>query len=144
MIKISTCFIHAILKVDEMGAFISPEWEDVLFQKIEHFLSQEKKRSIAVNGIADHVHILFEYDGSAAYLIDLIEQIKVKSALWINRTIVPDFFQWKSHTPLFICENEEMLEWADFIQQQKKVHKEDAFSHEYRKIIEKGRIISEI
>lgn len=144
MTEISTYFIHAILKVDEMGAFISPEFEDMLFKKFEQLLCEEKKRSFAVNGIADHIHLLFEYDDSIEYLINLIEQIKEKTALWVNRIITPDFFQWKRCTPLFICEDEEMEEWVYFIEKQKIIHREQTFSQEYRKIIERGHIVMDI
>lgn len=136
--------IYSILMVDEMGAFISPEWERDLYLKIEEFLSDQQCRILYINGMADHIHILFNYEHSPKFLISIMDAVKEYSALWINRLISPEFFRWKSKSPYFRSdENQQIKIWSDNILNQKSIHKVQTFTQEYIHIIEQFSFIPE-
>lgn len=75
--------IQAVLAVQNRGWIIQNNWKDELHKYITGIGQNNKHKMLAINGMPDHVHILFGFRPSQS-LSDLMQDIKRSSSKWIN------------------------------------------------------------
>jgi REP element-mobilizing transposase RayT len=61
----------------------SKQWKDELYKYISAIIKNNRHKMLSINGMPDHVHILFGMR-PAQSLSDLMQDIKGSSSKWIN------------------------------------------------------------
>jgi REP element-mobilizing transposase RayT len=71
-------YIQAVCAVEGRQSLISPEHKDEIYKNTAGTLKENGQKLMAINGMPDHVHILFGMSGAIA-LSDVIKEIKASS-----------------------------------------------------------------
>jgi REP element-mobilizing transposase RayT len=77
-------FIQIVFAVKNRQNFISPSSEDELYKYISGIITAKEQKSLAVNGMPDHVHLLVGLKPSMR-ISDLVRDIKNNSTNFINK-----------------------------------------------------------
>src|SRR6266481_1376681 len=93
--SLSSILIHLVFSTKNRESFITPAIEQELYPYMATILRALKSPSLAIDGTADHVHILFSL-GRVPKISDLVEEVKTGSSKWI-KTKGPEFrtFHWQ-------------------------------------------------
>jgi len=127
--------IHAIFVVQNRQSLIFESWEERLYKYISGIIRNNNHKLIAINGMPDHVHILFGLRPTQA-LSNLLQQIKGDSSKWINdNSFVKGKFSWQSGYAAFSYSKSQIHSVANYIENQKQHHKTKPFMEEYKKIL---------
>jgi REP element-mobilizing transposase RayT len=132
--------IHAIFAVQNRISIISKTWEDRLYQYITGIIQNQNHKLLSINGMPDHIHILFGMRPTQS-LSDLMQDIKGDSSRWINENkFVPGKFSWQEGYGAFSYSKSQLSAVADYIENQKQHHKKKTFLEEYKKILNDFKI----
>jgi putative transposase len=99
-----------------------------------------KSPSLAIDGMADHVHVLFSL-GRVIKVADLVEEVKTESSKWI-KTKGPAFrnFHWQAGYGAFSIGQSNVTQLKRYIRSQKQHHRRVTFQDEYRKFLKRYEI----
>ena len=123
--------IQVVFAVKNRSSLIHATWEDALFRYITGIIQNHGHRVLQVNGMPDHVHILFGMKPDQA-LSDLIKQVKQDSSKWINQQgYVQGRFSWQAGYGAFSYSKSQIPRVVRYIQNQKEHHKKKTFREEY-------------
>ncbi|PWL27970.1 IS200/IS605 family transposase [uncultured Roseivirga sp.] len=123
--------IQVVFAVKNRSSLIHATWEDALFRYITGIIQNHDHRVLQVNGMPDHVHILFGMKPDQA-LSDLIKQVKQDSSKWINQQgYVQGKFSWQAGYGAFSYSKSQIPRVVRYIQNQKEHHKKKTFREEY-------------
>ncbi len=87
--------IHAIIVVQNRTSIIYNSWQDELYKYIIGIIKGNNHKPIIINGMPDHIHILFGMR-PAQSLSELMQSIKFNSSKWINeRKFIRSHFSWQ-------------------------------------------------
>ena len=70
--------IQAVFAVQNRDCIIQRDWKDELYKYITRIVQNNKHKMLAINGMPDHVHILFGFRPSQS-LSGLMQDIKDNS-----------------------------------------------------------------
>jgi putative transposase len=111
-----------------------------LFEYISGIVSSLGHKSIIVNGVSDHIHILFGLNPSKS-VSDTVHDIKRSSSLFINTNkLVPGRFSWQEGYGGFTYSRSQIENVYNYIDRQEEHHKKKSFREEYILILEKYEI----
>jgi REP element-mobilizing transposase RayT len=111
-----------------------------LFEYISGIVSSLGHKSIIVNGVSDHIHILFGLNPSKS-VSDTVHDIKRGSSLFINTNkLVPGRFSWQEGYGGFTYSRSQIENVYNYIDRQEEHHKKKSFREEYISILEKYEI----
>jgi len=132
--------IHAVFSVQNRSALISDKWKERLYQYITGIVLNNGHKLLAINGMSDHVHILFGMRPIQS-LSDLMQDIKGDSSKWINKNrFVPGKFAWQEGYGAFsYCKND-LHNVISYIENQESHHKGRTFVDEYISMLRDFRI----
>jgi REP element-mobilizing transposase RayT len=82
--SLSSILIHLIFSTKNREPFITPAIETELHPYMAKIFRELKSPSLALDGTADHVHILFSL-GRVVTVADLVEEVKTESSKWIKK-----------------------------------------------------------
>lgn len=92
-------------------------------------------RSIWINGVRDHVHILFSLHPTIP-LAKLVKDIKVASSSWIKgNQVFPNFFAWQEGYGAFTYSLEDEPKLITYLKGQEEHHRRVTFEEEYRRLL---------
>ena len=129
--------IQAIFAVQNRIGLIQNEWKEELFKYITGIVQIRKHKLMAINGMPDHVHVLFGMR-PAQSLSDLMQDIKGSSSKWINeRKFVKGRFEWQVGYAAFSYGKSQIPDVISYIRDQEIHHKHVSFLDEYRSFLEK-------
>ncbi len=107
-----------------------------LFKYIAGIINKKKHKLLAINGVADHVHILFGLDPAVA-LSDIVRDIKNNSSRFINeKRWFPGHFEWQTGYGGFSYSRSERPDIIRYIENQEEHHSRKSFREEYLKILD--------
>jgi REP element-mobilizing transposase RayT len=94
-----------------------------------------KSPSFAIDGTADHVHILFSL-GRVIAIADLLEEVKTETSKWI-KTKGSEFrnFHWQPGYGAFSIGQSQVEAVKKYIHGQKEHHRRITFQEEYREFL---------
>lgn len=128
--------IHAIFAVQNRISLISKSWEQRLYQYITGIIQNHGHKLLAINGMPDHIHLLFGMR-PAQSLSDLMRDVKGDSSLWINENkFVAGKFSWQEGYGAFSYSKSQIHAVANYIENQKLHHNKRTFIEEYTKILQ--------
>jgi putative transposase len=127
--------IHAIFAVQNRASLISKLWEQRLYQYITGIIQNHGHKMLTINGMPDHVHILFGFRPSQS-LSDLMRDVKGDSSLWIKENkFVNGKFSWQEGYGAFSYSKSQISAVATYIENQEQHHNQKSFIEEYTKIL---------
>ena len=100
--------------------------------------------TLAGNGTADHVHVLFRLARTVT-IADVVEEVKKRSSKWI-KTKGPSFehFQWQTGYGAFSIGQSGVEALQRYIANQKEHHRTVSFQDEYLRLLKKYNIPYEV
>jgi len=132
--------IHIIFAVKYREWIINSKYREELFKYISGIIKNKKQKLLAINGVADHIHILIGLSLSDA-LSDLVRDIKNNSSKFINeKKWFPGEFRWQNGFGAFSYSRSQRSEIINYINNQEKHHKKTSFKEEYLNILNKFEV----
>ena len=93
--------MHLIFAVRYREALILPEFRQTLFKYMHGIIEGKRQKSLAVNGMADHVHIFAGLEPTI-YIPDFVRDLKSDSSTFINSNhLSPRKFHWQTGYSVF-------------------------------------------
>ena len=139
----SQIYIQTVFAVSNRQSLIKPEFKEDLYKYVSGIVSNQGQKLIAINGVADHVHILIGLRPAMA-LADLVQEIKADSTNFINKNRwVRGRFNWQEGYGAFSYGHSQLDTIIRYIQNQEKHHKRRSFKNEYLTLLRKFDIAFE-
>ncbi|HEX7904194.1 MAG TPA: IS200/IS605 family transposase [Chitinophagaceae bacterium] len=124
-------YIQFVFAVKWRESLVQPQWKNELYKYITGIVQNNKSKMLAINGMADHIHIFIGYKPSVS-IPDLVKDIKVASSLWINeKKLTREKFNWQEGYGAFSYRLRDVDEICNYIQNQEKHHQKKTFREEY-------------
>lgn len=128
--------IHAIFTVQNRECIINVSWQDELYKYIMGIIRENQHKPIVINGMPDHIHVLFGMR-PAQSLSDLLQDIKGSSSKWINeKKFIKCRFSWQEGFGAFSYSKSEIPNVIRYINSQKEHHKKKSFIKEYQEFLQ--------
>jgi REP element-mobilizing transposase RayT len=128
--------IQAVFAVQNRKSLISKSWDEDLYRYITGIIQNYDHKVLQINGIPDHIHILFGMRPTQS-LSDLMKNIKQDSSKWINeKGLTRDRFSWQAGYGAFSYSKSELPRVINYIKNQEAHHKAETFIEEYTKLLE--------
>ncbi len=110
------------------------------FSYISGILNEKKHKSIAVNIISDHVHILFGMNPNIS-VSDTVRDIKRATSLLINSEhLCSSKFEWQDGYGAFSYSRSHLDNVYNYVLNQELHHQKKTFREEYLSFLEKFQI----
>ena len=139
----SQIYIQTVFAVSNRQSLIKPEFKEDLYKYMTGIVKNQGQKLIAINGMADHVHILIGLRPAMA-LADLVKEIKADSTNLINKKRwVRGRFSWQEGYGAFSYGHSQLDTIIRYIQNQQKHHERSSFKHEYLTLLRKFDIAFE-
>lgn len=127
--------IHAVFVVKYRAGTILNEWKEELYKYITGIIQSHNHKLLIINGMPDHVHILFGMRPTQS-LSDLMQDIKGSSSKWINENRLTKYhFEWQQGYGAFSYSWSELQNVITYIQNQEIHHKTKTFQKEYTDLL---------
>ena len=132
--------MHIIFSTKSRADLIAPEIEPELFAYIGGVARHHESNLLAINGTANHVHLLVAQSKKIA-LSDLVREIKRASSLWLKQKgeRFKDF-HWQGGFGAFSVSKMQIEVVKKYIAKQKAHHRTESFEDEYRKFLQRYEI----
>jgi len=136
----SQVYIHLVFSPLGRNAYIREEIQKEIFCYISKTITNKNHKSINVNGMYDHIHILVGLNPSTS-ISDLVRDIKRSSSLHINANkLVGTKFQWQEGYGVFSYSRSQLPIIYNYIENQKTHHQKRTFKDEYIEFLDKFEI----
>ena len=130
-------YIHIVFAVAGRQNLIREAHREEIHKYIAGIIQNKGQKLIAINGMADHVHILIGMKPNVA-LSDLVRDIKAYSSRFINgKNWVMGRFNWQEGFGAFSYSYSQLHTVANYIEDQEKHHSRKTFKDEYLEILRK-------
>ena len=127
----SQIYIQIVFAVKNRQSFIQPSFEEELYKYISGIINAKEQKSLAVNGMPDHVHLLVGLKPSMR-ISDLVRDVKNNSTNFINeRGWMETHFSWQEGYGAFSYSQSQFGNVIDYIKNQKEHHRKRTFKEEY-------------
>jgi len=122
---------HLIFSTKHRQPLIAPEIEPQLHPYLATTLRTLDSPSLAINGTADHIHILFRL-GRTISVAKVVEEVKSSSSKWIKQK-GKEFqkFYWQNGYGAFSVGQSGVEAVKKYIARQKEHHKKVSFQDEF-------------
>lgn len=132
--------IQAVFTVQNKDCIIQNIWKDELHKYICGIVQKNEHKLLAINGMPDHIHILFGLR-PAQSISDLMQDIKGSSSKWINeKRFVRGKFSWQEGYGAFSYSKSEVPQIINYILNQTVHHKKKSFTEEYLEMLKQFEI----
>lgn len=132
--------IQAVFAVQNRKCLIDESWKDELFKYMSAIIQNNGHKLLQINGMPDHVHILFGMRPSQS-LSDLMKQVKQDSSKWINQKgLSIGKFQWQQGYGAFSYSKDQVPRVVQYIKNQNEHHKTLSFQEEYLALLKKHKV----
>jgi REP element-mobilizing transposase RayT len=139
----SQIYIQTVFAVSNRQSLIKPEFKEELCKYVSGIVRNQGQKLIAINGVADHIHILIGLRPAMA-LADLVREIKADSSNFINKErFVHGRFSWQEGYGAFSYGHSQLDTIIRYIQNQEKHHSRRSFRDEYLTLLRKFDIAFE-
>ncbi len=139
----SQIYIQIVFAVNGRHNLLLPSFEEEVYKYISGIVNGKGQKSLAVNGMPDHVHILTGLR-PAMCISDLVRDIKNNTSNFINdREWLKNKFSWQEGYGAFSYSESNYGKVIDYIKNQKQHHQKQTFRQEYNSFLKKFNIAYE-
>ena len=139
----SQIYIQTVFAVSNRMSLIKPAFQEDLYKYVTGIVTNQGQKLIAINGVADHIHLLIGLRPAMA-LADLLREIKADSTNFINKNRwVHGRFSWQEGYGAFSYGHSQLDTIISYIQNQEQHHKRSSFKKEYLTLLRKFDIAFE-
>ena len=136
----SQIYVQYVFAVKGRENLIRSGFETEVYKYIAGIVSGKDQKPLAVNGMADHIHILVGLK-PAMRISDLARDIKNNSSNFINqRRWLKQKFSWQEGYGVFSYSESSYGKVIDYIKNQKSHHEKRTFRQEYFLLLKKLNI----
>ena len=133
-------YVQIVFAVKYRQAFLDKNIRDRIFSYIGGSINGLGHKSIIINGMADHVHILFGLN-PARSISDTVHDIKRGSSLFINENkLCACRFAWQEGYGGFTYSHSQIDTIYNYILNQEERHKRSSFREEYLEFLRQSEI----
>ena len=136
----SQIYIQIVFAVKGRENLLLKPWREDVFRYISGIITEKKQKSIIVNGVEDHVHVLVGLK-PAMNIADLARDIKNNSSKFINeRGFLKQKFAWQEGYGAFSYAHAQVENVYRYIARQEEHHKKKNFRDEYQEFLNSFQI----
>ena len=129
--------VHLIFSTKERANLIPPEVESELHAYLAGIANNLDSRCLAVNGTADHVHMLVSQSKSVG-LAELVAEVKKGSSKWIKtKSALLGNFHWQDGYAAFSVSESNAASVQQYLADQKEHHRKRSFQEELMQFLRK-------
>lgn len=132
-------YMHIVFAVGRRECLISDDWADELYRYMAGACQNRKHFVHAINGTADHVHLLIGMHPSES-VSELVQSLKLQSTKWLNEKFLHGAFGWQSGYGAFSYSKSLVPAVKNYIEHQREHHQRVSFESEWKDILEKAGI----
>ena len=120
--------IQAVFAVQNRACVIRKAWKEDLYKYMTGIIQNHGHKVLAINGMPDHVHILFGMRPTQS-LSELMQDVKGDSSKWINQNrLVKGKFSWQEGYGAFSYSKSHVDRVIKYILNQEKHHIRKTFN----------------
>jgi len=132
--------MHLVFAVRNREAMILPEFRDTLYKYVFGIITGKRQKSLAINGVSDHIHIFFGMSPTL-YIPEFVKVVKTESSNFINeKKFLKTKFQWQEGYGIFAHSRSDRSQVIQYILNQEKHHSKQTFRNEYLNILKKMEV----
>lgn len=132
--------IQVVFAVQNRIGIIHRSWKDELYKYITGIIQNNGHKVLAINGMPDHIHILFGMRPTQS-LSNLMQDVKGDSSKWINQKgFVKGKFSWQEGFGAFSYSKSHVDNVINYIKNQERHHKKKTFLEEYIDFLDKFEV----
>jgi putative transposase len=132
--------IHSVFAVKYREAQIDKAWKQDLYSYMGGILSNMGHQPLKINGVEDHVHVLFGMKPTLS-ISDTMRDLKSNSSKWLNEIEkTPSKFAWQDGYGAFAVSKTHQKALEHYIEIQEIHHQKTSFRNEYLKILTKNDV----
>ena len=133
-------YVQLVFAVKNRDAVLHKNIRKRVFEYMSGIISEMKHKSIIVNGVSNHVHMLIGLNPSKS-ISDTIHDIKRSSSLFINNEkLCIGKFAWQEGFGGFSYSRSQLDDIYNYILNQENHHKKMTFREEYIQFLKKFEI----
>jgi len=133
-------YTHLVFAVKYREQLLTMEIRADVFSYISGIITNRKHKSIIINGVSDHIHILIGLNPNDKNS-DLVATIKRSSSIHINQqNWFRGKFHWQDGYGAFSSSRSQLANVYRYIENQETHHKEHSFRQEYVSLLERFKI----
>jgi len=133
-------YVQLVFAVQDRDNILSKNIRPRIFEYISGIIKTFGHKSIIVNGVSDHIHILLGLN-PAISISDTVHDIKRGSSIFINQNrLVQGRFSWQAGYGGFTYSRSQIEEVYNYIENQEYHHSKRTFQEEYIDILEKNNV----
>jgi len=130
-------YLHIVFAVKFRDALLKKAFRSDIFKYMSGIVTQNEHKSININGVEDHVHILLGFNPSKT-VSEIVFHLKRSSSLYINQqSYYPFKFKWQEGYGVFSYSRSQIEDIYSYIERQEEHHQKQTFRKEYIKTLEK-------
>lgn len=130
-------YVQLVFAVKNRETALRKEIRPHVFKYMSGILTNQKHKSIIINGLSNHVHILLGLNPSIS-VSDTVHEVKRSSTLFINRErLCVGRFSWQEGYGAFSYSRSQIPDIYNYIENQEETHKIKTFQKEYIQYLNK-------
>ncbi len=128
-------WIHAIFATKNREEFIGLEIESLIYDHLKEQLLECGCPVRIINGMPEHVHLLFLLNPQKA-ITDVLKQVKGNTSHWVNQQdLLKVKFAWQGGYGAYSVSESQLEKVYSYILGQKEHHKKQTFAKEFEDFI---------
>jgi putative transposase len=133
-------YIHLVFAVKFRDRCMNKNIRYRIFEYLSGILTMQKHKSIIVNGVSDHVHLLFGLNPVIS-ISDTVHDLKRNSSLFINNEkLCAGRFAWQEGYGSFTYGRSQLDDIYKYILNQELHHKKRTFREEYIEFLDNYKV----
>jgi putative transposase len=131
---------HAIFSRKDRAPLIDAELKAQLFPYMIGILRELKVKTLAINGVDDHVHLLFALPPSRS-VAEVARILKTNSSQWVHESSTTRrMFGWQADYGAFSVSQSNVADVVEYIRGQEEHHRKKTFQEEFVVFLKKHGI----
>jgi REP element-mobilizing transposase RayT len=137
MHSFNSCLIHCVWSTKNRVSFLDSDLRDRLWPYLGGIARENKMKTLAAGGVADHVHLLISLPGPLS-VAKAIQLLKGNSSKWIHETFPKvNGFAWQEGYGAFSIGVSGVEATEAYIRSQMKHHRQRTFRDEFAAMLRK-------
>lgn len=130
-------FVHLVFSPQLQSPIHSINHQELVFKFLAGLVNSMGSKSLAVNGMYDHIHLFFGWKPKPGISIpDVVKELKRASTNYISQEDLMRKFAWQSGYGAFSYSLSHVDNVIKYIVNQKEHHKKKTFREEYIKMLD--------